>query len=125
MILRVVEKGQEKKYPLSWEDITVGRLRQIKAWFPELGAYIRLVTAIQVLDPDAALCAVWIARKAAGEANPPDPNQMDDFPLNVFLETVPLPEEDEEEAEADPTSPAPTLSSTRTRRKSADDTSDS
>lgn len=81
---------------------------------------MQLVTGIHALDPDAAICAVWIARKASGEANPPEPNQIEDFPLNVFLEAVP--EVEEEPDEADPTTEQPTpdltLSSAKARRKS-------
>ncbi len=113
----------EKKYPFSFEDLTVGRLRQVKAWFgPELGRYNSFIVALHQLDPDAALAAVWIARTVAGESNVPEPNQMEDFPLRGFLEDIEI-----EAAKTDPPTRAQpqTLDSTETQTNSGDDTSDS
>jgi len=116
----------EKKYPFSFEDLTVGRLRQIKGWYgPELGRYMAFIGALRLLDPEAAVCALWVARTAAGEANVPEPNQMPDFPLKGFLEDA----EDEKIETTDPptegTQVLPTRSSTEIPSDSDENTSDS
>lgn len=86
-------------YPFNHKDLTVSRLSKIKEWYgKDLGRYLSFIGELRMLDPDAARCAVWVARTAAGEANVPEPHQMPDFPLSGFLEAP----EDEPEAEATP-----------------------
>ncbi len=113
----------EKKYNFSFEDLTVERLRKIKEWYgPELGRYMTFIGSLRLLDPEAAVCAVWVARTAAGESNVPEPNQMPDFTLKGFLEDAPAQAEETDP----PTQPgAPIPGSTETPTSSDADTSDS
>ena len=70
-------------------DITVSGLRKIKEWYgPELGRNLSFQNALLQQDPEAVLCAVWLARRAAGEANIPEPNQMDDAPMNDLIQFI-------------------------------------
>jgi hypothetical protein len=91
----------ENEYVFSPEMLTQSRLSKIKEWMgPEIGRYNNFIEAFFEGDPDAAKCAVWVARRAAGEPNPPEPNQMEDFSLAQWIkpgETV------EVETEAVPT----------------------
>jgi hypothetical protein len=105
----------EHEYVFSPEMLTQSRLSKIKEWYgKELGRYNNFIEAFFEGDPDAAKCAVWVARKAAGEPNPPEPNQMEDFSLASWIkpgETV----EAEEETEGNPTEgidPPPTPDTT-------------
>lgn len=81
--LRWYLKDGEKRYVFEPETmLTLGVLRQIKAWYGnELGRYTNFIAAFSELDPEAILCALWICRKAAGEENVPEPNQMGDISL--------------------------------------------
>jgi hypothetical protein len=122
--LTVSEGGDEKDYVfVPKTDVTVSALRQIKAWFPDIGRYIQFYSAFLEGDPDAALCALWIARKKAGETEVPEPNKLGDFAIGGFYEAIGDEDEDEE---SDPTSGAatPTPSSTRTPTSSESATSD-
>jgi hypothetical protein len=104
------------------EMLTVTALRQIKQWFgPELGRYMTFQGALLQQDPEAALCALWLARKAAGEQNVPEPNQMDDFSIGeLFEKGYDTPSETKE---PDPT-PARTPGSTETPTNSDPDGSE-
>lgn len=116
-------KVGDDKYPFNYKDLTVGRLRKIKEWYgPDMGRYLSFVGNLRLLDPDAAACAVWVARTVAGEANVPEPHQMPDFALAGFIE---VPEEDSEAKADPPTEPSETPSSTETPTSSGRDTSDS
>jgi hypothetical protein len=94
--------------------LTQSRLSQIKAWYgAEIGRYNNFIEAFFEGDPDAAKCAVWVARKAAGEPNPPEPMQMEDFSMAQWIkpgETA----EVEDESEGKPTDPPPTPDTTET-----------
>jgi len=125
--LKVKVDNDYREYQLDLEkELTVGRLRQIKAWFgPELGRYGSFFTAFSQLDPEAVLCAVWIARTAAGDKNVPVPNDMEDFAISdVFLGVVDEAPEPEKEAHPTPTPEATsTPASTGTPTGSAPKTS--
>jgi hypothetical protein len=112
----------EHEYVFAPEMLTQSRLSQVKSWYgKELGRYNNFIEAFFEGDPDAAKCAVWVARKAAGEPSPPEPNQMEDFSLAQWIK--PGETAVEEEAEANPTEQPPTLDTTETPTNSSDDTS--
>lgn len=105
------------------EMLTVSALRQIKQWYgAELGRYMTFQGALLQQDPEAALCALWLARKAAGEQDVPEPNQMDDFSIGELFEKG----FDTAEPKADPTPPAgaSTPASTETQTSSEELPSD-
>jgi hypothetical protein len=117
-------KVGEKSYTfVPQEMLTVGPMRQIKQWYgSELGTYNGFVSALFMGDPEAALCAVWIARNAAGEDNVPEPNNLADFPLASWLEIVST---DDEAEEGKPTQEAPPITdSEKTSQSSEDATSE-
>lgn len=118
-------KVGEKVYPFNPQELlTVGALRQIKHWFgTEIGRYNAFVSALLQGDPEAALCAVWLARKAAGETNVPEPNELPDFQLASWID---LEESAVEEDEGKPTQQTPqTPDSTEIPTNSDPDISDS
>lgn len=118
--IKVPVGGTEKVYTFDpGKQLTVGTLRQIKAWYPELGRYMSFIAAFAQGDPEAALCAVWMVRKDAGETDVPEPNQMDDFPMGGFYHHFD-PASDEEER---PTEAVPTPDSTPTPTGSEENTS--
>jgi hypothetical protein len=113
----------EDEYVFSPEMLTQSRLSKVKEWYPQRGPfeppiyrYNDFITAFFDGDPDAAKCAVWIARKAAGEPNPPEPQQMEDFSLAQWIKPGQTAKAEEEaEAEVNPTTdPAPTADTTET-----------
>jgi hypothetical protein len=106
----------EKKYPFNMKMVTAGVLIHIKQWYgTELGRYNNFLEAFQQGDPDAAKCALWIARREAGEKEVPEPKNIDgSFPLILWLDVE---DEPVEEGEEDPnptgdTSPPQTPAST-------------
>jgi hypothetical protein len=112
----------EHEYVFAPEMLTQSRLSQVKQWYgKELGRYNNFIEAFFEGDPDAAKCAVWVARKAAGEPSPPEPNQMEDFSLAQWIKPGETAVEDE--SEANPTELPPTLDTTETPTNSSDDTS--
>lgn len=105
--------------------LTLSALRQIKAWFgPDLGRYLAFIQQFAQGDPDAAVCALWLARKAAGEPEVPEPLRMPDFAMGEFYAGF---EPGDEEEDADPlnTAESPMPVSTATPTPSAPSTSDS
>jgi hypothetical protein len=106
----------EHEYVFAPEMLTQSRLSQVKQWYgKELGRYNNFIEAFFEGDPDAAKCAVWVARKHAGEANPPEPNQMEDFSLAQWIKpggTADVEGEDPNPTGA--TDPAPTPDTTET-----------
>lgn len=119
-----------KGYQFDPEELLgVKELRQIKQWFgPELGAYLTFQAKFTQGDPDAACCAAWLARRAAGEEGVPDPPNYPSFNLGPFFDKfeptgfvfvgdeLKKIEEVEAEETADPTNtaPSPTGVSTET-----------
>jgi hypothetical protein len=115
----------EQEYTFKPEMATVGALRQVKQWYgSELGRYNNFIAAFFEGDPDAAVCAVWMARKAAGESNPPEPSQMGDFALTSWINLTSEKDEEEVPTEGEVTSP-PTQDSTETPTSSETDISGS
>lgn len=104
-------------------DLTVSALRQIKEWYGvELGRNMTFQAALLQQDPEAALCALWLARKAAGEENVPEPNRMPDFSVTELFEEG---FEETEGKEPDPTTEVPpTPGSTETPTSSGTSGSD-
>lgn len=87
-------------------DLTVSRLRHIKSWYPEMGGYLRFVSACAYGEPDAYACLLWILRKTAGESTQ-EPMQMD-FSVLAFRNALDAAAEVEAKrlgvaAEVDPT----------------------
>lgn len=106
------------------EMLTLSALRQIKQWYgTEIGRYMTFQGALLQQDPEAALCALWLARKAAGEQDVPEPNQMPDFSIGELFEKGFDTADEEKEKEARPT-PASTLDSTETPTSSGANGSD-
>jgi hypothetical protein len=78
---------QGKEYVFDASLVTVSALRKFKAEFGlELGRYLSFISAFAQGDPEAALCGLWLARKAAGETNVPEPNDMPDFRMDEFYD---------------------------------------
>jgi hypothetical protein len=102
--------------------LTVSALIKIKEWYgPELGRNMTFQGALLQQDPQAALCAIWLALKARGEAVPERPDQLPDFSVGeLFEKGFDTPSET---PEADPTA-APTPVSTESQTSSASDGSD-
>lgn len=94
--------------------LTVGVLRQIKSWFgPELGRYVTFMAAFAEMDPEAVSCALWVASKAAGDTDVPEPNAMEDFAIGELIERF-VPAGTPSEEEGEPTTGAQTPTSTET-----------
>lgn len=93
-------KVDDKQYTFDVKMVTVEALTHVKQWYgKELGRYNSFIEAFFEGDPDAAKCAIWIARRAAGETNVPEPKQMDGaFTLNQWLDMSDV----DEEVEGDP-----------------------
>lgn len=107
-------KGNRYTFDLE-KELTLGRLRQIKAWFgPQLGRYGTFFRALAEMDPEAMLCVYWLARLSAGEANVPEPNQMEDFSLADWDMETATPEEDPERPTEGEDAPTPGLTETPT-----------
>ena len=90
-----------------WVDLTLGRMRQIKQWYPDIGTVRAFNTAFLNGDPDAMACVLWIiALKAVrpGQPNPPDPRQMADFQVGSVVASTNL--TPDLQHDADPTPPA-------------------
>ena len=80
--------------------LTVSALRQIKEWYGiEIGRYLAFIQAFSQGDPEAALCALWLVRRAAGEVEVPEPNRMPDFSMGDFYHSFEAAGESEEEAD--------------------------
>jgi hypothetical protein len=110
----------EHEYVFSPEMLTQSRLSKVKEWYgTEIGRYNNFIEAFFEGDPDAAKCAVWVARTVAGEAAP-EPRQMEDFSLAQWIKPG---ETAAEEQEANPTDPPQTPDTTGTPTSSGDDTS--
>jgi hypothetical protein len=115
-------KVDDKEYAFDATMATVEALVHIKQWYgKELGRYNNFMEAFFEGDPDAALCAIWIARRAAGEAEVPEPKKMSGaFTLNQWMDT---PEVQEDEVKApNPTGAPPTPVSTKTPENSGPST---
>lgn len=117
-------RHEDKDYKFDLSMLTVGRLRQIKKWFPEIGRYGPFNVAVLQGDPEAALCVAWIVKQEAGESNVPEPEKMGDFAIGDFYQGIEIIEDDANAAPVDPT-PAPTPASTETPTNSESDTSGS
>lgn len=99
-------KVDGKDYTLSASDLTVGNLRHAKQWFgAPYGRYLPFIQMLIEGDCDAVACAIWMARRAAGE-RPPEPSAMGDFVVSDFFSVAS--EEEDEEGEPNPTEPLPT-----------------
>ena len=117
-------KFENKDYIFDPELLTVSSLRQIKGWYGiELGRYLSFISAFAQGDPEAALCAIWLCRKAAGEENVPEPNNMPDFKMGEFYDHFQAAGVDEDNPPTKGDQPTPASTATRTR--SEPDTSDS
>ena len=67
------------------KDITLANLRQIKAWFPDLGSYGAFRVAYLQGDPDALACIRWVVRGRNKITPNPEPLNPDDFALGDFM----------------------------------------
>lgn len=113
----------EKEYVFSPEMLTQARLSQIKSWYgKEIGRYNNFIEAFFEGDPDAAKCAVWVAMKAAGEPNPPEPMSLGDFSLAQWIKPGEAAAA-EDDSEGNPTEGEQTPDTTQTPTNSGDDTS--
>ena len=68
-------------------DITLSALRQIKAWFPNLGTYSAFRNGYLLGDPDALACIRWIIRRRENVKPNPEPTNPEDFSLGDFMNT--------------------------------------
>jgi hypothetical protein len=114
----------DQKYPFNMKMVTAEALLHIKGWYgKELGRYNNFLEAFSEGDPDAAKCAIWIARRAAGEVEVPEPKKIDgSFSLTQWLDV-----EDDEPEEAEAPNPTgatspPTPVSTETPISSGEST---
>jgi hypothetical protein len=116
-------KVDENEYAFDVKMVTVEALTHIKAWYgKELGRYNNFIEAFFEGDPDAAKCAIWIARRAAGEQGVPEPKAMDGaFTLNQWLDTPDVEDEVEDPNPAGATAPQ-TPASTETPESSGEST---
>src|SRR5581483_8410853 len=81
-------------------DLTLVRLRQCKHWFgPDYGKFLPFISLLGQGDADAWACAIWIARRKAGDKNIPEPANMD-FPVGEIMADMVAVDDDDE----DPTS---------------------
>ncbi len=67
----------DKTYQFDSDTVSRNTLRQIKQWYPAIGAFIPLVIALVEGDPDAVASVAWIVRNQAGEVDVPRPPDMD------------------------------------------------
>lgn len=108
-------------------DLTMARLKQIKQWYPNLGAVNHMVVGLVAGDPEAWSCAIWSARKSAGELDVPEPNRMKDFSVWDMIADEEIDEDEDEQEEGlegeRPTS-SPSTGSERTSTPSEGGTSD-
>ena len=80
--------------------LTVDALRHIKQWYGiEIGRYLNFIQAFSQGDPEAAVCALWLVRRAAGEPDVPEPNRMPNVSMGDFYHSF---EAAGGEAEEDP-----------------------
>lgn len=120
MALHITFEGRE--YPLDLTELlTLSNLRKIKQWYGlELGGMISFQEAFRLGDPDAVACAIWMARRAAGDENVPEPQNMPDFSIIGFFNG--LDEDVDAQAEdgdtPDPTEATSTPGSTETQTPS-------
>lgn len=106
-------------------DLTASRVRQLKVWYgPEIGRVQPFIVAMIQGDPDAWACAIWCARKQAGEVNVPEPKDID-FSIWELMSSDQ--EEDEAEPKPEAAGPVPTQTpgSSETSSSSETSTSDS
>ena len=112
-----------KDYELVMHDITASVLRQMKGWYGrEYGSFLGFITLLAQGDVDALSCALWLARRKAGERVPQDPSMVE-FNVGDFeaLTDDSETEDVEESEEVRPTERTP--DSERTSTSSDDDTS--
>lgn len=118
----------DKHYVLDvGRDLTMSRLLHIKQWYPNLGTMNRMVVGLIEGDPEAWACAIWAARKSAGETEVTEPKRMRDFSIWELMADEDLDDEDEEnddesesEVEGDRPTRPPTLSGTSSSTASED-----
>jgi hypothetical protein len=105
--------------------LTVQDLVKIQDWYgPEIGRYLTFTSAFSQGDPTAALCALWLVRRAAGEPEVPEPHAMPNFSMGDFYSKfIPAETEIEEEDPTQPSEPAQTKGSTETPKNSEASTS--
>jgi hypothetical protein len=117
-------KVDDKTYEFDVKMLTPERLIHIKQWYgKELGRYNNFIDAFFEGDPDAALCAIWVARRAAGETEVPEPKQMDGtFTMTQWLDTSEVAEEDEQDPNPTAATSPPTPGSTPTPPDSGENT---
>jgi hypothetical protein len=117
-------KVDDKNYAFDVKMVTVEALSHFKQWYgSELGRYNNFVEAFFEGDPDAAKCAIWLARRAAGETNVPEPRQMDGaFTLNQWLDTPEVQEDGVEDPNPTGATAPPTPASTETQPHSGEST---
>lgn len=116
--------GEDQSYAFDVTMVTVEALTHIKQWYgKELGRYNDFIEAFFAGDPDAAKCAIWTARRAAGETNVPEPKQMDgSFTLNQWLDTDGEPDAEDENPNPTPATSPQTPASIETSESSGEST---
>ena len=109
--------------------LTVGRLRQIKQWFPQLGTWNAFNQGFYQGDPDVLACIIWIVRNANDEKGVPEPNMIPDFSVGEFMDSFhDASVVEDEDPEGEPQPPAggdQTPDSSGTSTSSETDISDS
>jgi hypothetical protein len=108
--------------------LTVQDLVKIQDWYgPEIGRYLTFTAAFAQGDPNAALCALWLVRRAAGESEVPEPMRMaGNFSMGDFYSKfIPADTEMDEKDPTQPSEPAPTPASAGTQPNSGASTSGS
>jgi hypothetical protein len=117
-------KVDGNEYAFDVKMLTPEALKHVKQWYgKELGRYNNFIEAFFEGDPDAAVCAIWIARRAAGETGVPEPMQMDgSFTLTQWLDTSGVDEEVEEDPNPTGATAPPTPASTETSTSSGENT---
>lgn len=111
---KLAEDGPE--YELKRSELTMGVLRQFKAWYgPPYGKFLTFTQLLLEGDAEAWGCAIWLCQRNAGE-KPRNPQNMDyaigDLMFSVAEEEAEAEGEDtattageREEDEADPLPP--------------------
>jgi hypothetical protein len=85
--INITWRGREYTYDPP-NDLTVGTLRQIKSWYPELGTYYGFDIAWRRGDPDAIACVMWVLQRKSGE-NAVEPRRLtDDFGIGEFMNSM-------------------------------------
>lgn len=86
------------------EHLTRKVMRMVKRWYPEFATVNGFTQRLNLGDPDAARCALWIAKRAAGREVPKRPEEMGDFSIGTVVVKPNMPDEDDEDYVA-PTPP--------------------